>query len=61
MFHVFDPLYLNSVQKDKYGSIFIILHIDIQLEKYHLLKVLSIFQCGYGFFVINQVTICMWV
>ena len=34
---------LNLVQGDKYGSIFILLHVDIQLFQYHLLKIFSFF------------------
>ena len=36
---------LRSVQDDKYRSICIFLHVDIQLEQHHLLKMLSVFHC----------------
>jgi hypothetical protein len=35
---------LSFVQGVKYGSIFILLHTDHQLEQHHLLKMLSFFQ-----------------
>lgn len=34
---------LNSVQSDKYESIFIFTHADIQLDQYHFLKMFSFF------------------
>ena len=36
---------LSFVQGDKYGSICILLHADIQLDQHHLLKMLSFFHC----------------
>ena len=36
---------LSFVQGDKYGSICTFLHADIQLDKDHLLKILSFFHC----------------
>jgi hypothetical protein len=36
---------LSFVHGDKYGSIFIFLHIDCQLDQHHLLKMLSFFHC----------------
>ena len=40
---IFDPLGLEFVQGDKYGSICILLHADIHLEQQHLFKVFSFF------------------
>jgi hypothetical protein len=34
---------LSFVQGDQYGSICIFLHVDCQLNKHHLLKMLSFF------------------
>ena len=43
---------LSFVQCDKYGSIFILQHIDVQLDNHHLLKMLSFFPLyDFGFFV----------
>ena len=39
-------LEMSFVQGDEYGSIWIILHIVIQLDK-HLLKILSFIQCAF--------------
>jgi hypothetical protein len=36
---------LSIVQSDKYKSIVILLHVDIQLDQHHLLNVLSFFYC----------------
>ena len=36
---------LRFVQGDKYGSIFILLHTDSQLDQHHLLQMLSLFHC----------------
>jgi hypothetical protein len=36
---------LSFVQSDKYGSVFIILHVDIQLGHHHLLKMLFFPHC----------------
>jgi hypothetical protein len=36
---------LSIVQDDKYGSIFIFLHVNSQLDQQHLLKMLSFFNC----------------
>jgi hypothetical protein len=36
---------LSFVQGDRYGSICILLHADIQLDHHHLLKMLSFFHC----------------
>jgi hypothetical protein len=35
----------SLVQSGKYGSIFILLHTDSQLDQHHLLKMLSFFHC----------------
>jgi hypothetical protein len=42
---VLDPLGLELCIGEKYGSIFIPLHIDNQLDKHHLLKILPFFLC----------------
>jgi hypothetical protein len=34
-------IYLNFMQGDKYRTIFIFLHTDIQVDKHHLLKIFS--------------------
>jgi hypothetical protein len=50
-------LYLNVIQGDRYGTICILLHTDIQLDQNHLLKMLSFFPlCIFGFLVKNQVS-----
>jgi hypothetical protein len=42
---------LSFVQGDEYGSICILLLIDIQLDQHHLLKMLSFYLLyGFGFF-----------
>ena len=38
-------LNLSFVQGDRYGSICILLHADIQLGQHHLLKILSFLNC----------------
>jgi hypothetical protein len=35
---------LSFVHDEKYGSIFILLHTDSQLDQHHILKMLSFFQ-----------------
>jgi hypothetical protein len=51
-------LHLSFVQGDKYGSIFIFLHTDCQLNDHHLLKMLFFFPLyTLGFFVKDQVSI----
>jgi hypothetical protein len=46
------------VQSDKYGSIFIFLHTDNQLDQHHLLKMLSFFPLYiFVIFVKDQVTV----
>lgn len=47
---------LSFIQGHKYGSILILLHVDIQLVQQHLLKILSFFALyGFGFLIKNQV------
>jgi hypothetical protein len=50
---------LSCVKSDRYGSIFILLHVDIQFDQPQLLKkILSFIQSiFFGFFIINQVCI----
>jgi hypothetical protein len=36
---------MSSVQGDKYGSIFNLLHVDIQVDQHHLSKMLFLFYC----------------
>ena len=52
---------VSFVQGDKYGSIFILLHTDCQLDLHNLLKILSptLYICG--FFVKDEVPIGVWV
>jgi hypothetical protein len=38
-------LYLGFVQANKYGCIFILLHVDIHLDQHHFLKMLFFPQC----------------
>ena len=53
---------LSFIQCDRYRSICILLHADIQLDQYHILKMLSFFSFyGFGFFVKIQVSIGMCV
>jgi hypothetical protein len=40
-----DPTGLELLQGEEYGSIFIFLHTDYQLDQHHLLKMLSFFHC----------------
>jgi hypothetical protein len=55
-----EVLDLSFVQGDKYGSICIHLHSNIQFDQHHLLKILSFFSSAYfGFFIKNQVSICV--
>jgi hypothetical protein len=46
-------LNLSFVHGDKYGSISILLHVHIQLDQHHLLKILSFFPL-YGFGFLNK-------
>ena len=36
---------LSIVQGDKYASVWILVHLAIQFDQHHLLKMLSFFQC----------------
>jgi hypothetical protein len=52
----------SPLQGDKYGSTFIVLHTDCQLDKHHLLKMLSFFHCiFFGLFVKDQVSLSVWL
>jgi hypothetical protein len=52
---------LSFVQSDNYGSIFIFLHTASQLDKHHLLKMLSFFPLYiFGIFVKDQVMVGVW-
>jgi hypothetical protein len=55
------PLKLSFVQADKYGTIWILLHVVVQFVQYHLMKMLSFLACTSGFFIKNQVSIDVWV
>ena len=46
---------------DRYGSICILLHVDIQLCQYHLLKMFSFSMYNFNFFVKTQVFVCVWI
>jgi hypothetical protein len=49
------------VEGDKYGFIFIFLHIDSQLDQHYLLRMLSFFSLYiFGVFVKDQVSVSMW-
>jgi len=48
---------LSFVQDDKHGSICILLHVDLQLNQHHLLKMLFFPLDGFSSFVKDQVTI----
>ena len=53
---------LSFVPGDRYGSIFILLHVDIQLCQYHLLNMLSFFHfIFFRFFVKNQAFVGVWI
>jgi len=53
---------LSFVQGDKNRSICILLHVDLQLNQHHLLKMLSFFLLdGFSSFVKDQVIIGVWV
>jgi hypothetical protein len=56
----FIHLDLSFVQGDRYGSICILLHADIQFDQYLLLKMLS-FLCISNFFIKIQVSIDVWI
>lgn len=44
---VFDPLELSFVQDKKYGSVWILLHIPVQFDQHHLLKMC--FHCVWSY------------
>jgi len=45
---------LSFVQGDKYKSICILLHVDIKLDQYYLLKMLTFYHLySFGFFIKN--------
>ena len=47
---------------DRYGSTCILLHADIQLRQYHLLRMLSFFPLSnFSFFAKNKVFIEVWI
>ena len=46
---------------DKYGSIFILLPVDIQLCQYHLLKMFFFSIAHFGFFNKNYLFIGVWI
>jgi hypothetical protein len=53
---------LSFVQGDKNGFICVLLHADLQLNRHHLLKMLSFFPLdGFSSFVKDHVTIGVWV
>ena len=47
----------SFVQRDRHGSICILLHSDFQLNQHHLLDMLD----GFGIFVKDQMTMGLWV
>ena len=52
----------SSVRGDRYGSIFIFLHVAIQLRQHHLLNMLSFFLLDiFGFFIKDQVFEDVWL
>ena len=59
---VFDPFGLEFMHGDRYGSVFILLQVDIQLFKFHLLNMLSFF---YFILLVSlskiQVFLGMWI
>jgi hypothetical protein len=52
---------LSFVQGDKYGSIFILLHTDSQLNQHHVLKIHFFLLYIFDVFVKTQVTVSVWV
>ena len=53
---------LSFVHDDRHGSIFILLHVDIQLCLHHLLNMLLFFPLDiFCFFVKNQVFVSVWI
>jgi hypothetical protein len=54
-------LELSFLQGDKYGSIFIFLHTDSQLDQHHILKTRSFFPLyNFCFFVKDQMMVSVW-
>ena len=52
---------LSFVHGDRYGSIFILLHVDIQLCQHHLLNMLSFFHLlFFASLSKNQVFVSVW-
>lgn len=51
----------SFVQGDQYGTVRILLHADIQLDRHHLLKMLFPPVCIFCFFIRNQVSIGIWI
>ena len=53
---------LSYIHWDRYGSICILLHVDIQLWQNHLLQMLSFFPLfNFVFFVKNQIFLVVWI
>jgi hypothetical protein len=52
---------LSYVQGDKYGSVCIILHADIQLDQQHLLKMLSLFFVVWFWIFCQKSSVCKYV
>ena len=51
-------LYLNVIQGDRYGTICILLHTDIQLDQNHLLKMLSFFPLYIYWHLCQRSSVC---
>lgn len=51
---------LSFVKYERYVSIFILLHANIQFYQHHLLKILSFPVCFSGFFFKNMLCIYVW-
>lgn len=54
-------LLLNFFQGDKHESIYILLHLAIQLNQHCLLKMFFLQVCISGLFIKNYLSICMWI
>jgi hypothetical protein len=57
---------LSLGKYERYGPFSIFLHVDIQLDQHHLLKMLSFCHCifffpFYGFFINTEVSIPVWL
>jgi hypothetical protein len=61
MLRILIHTYLCFVQGGKYGSICILLHVDNQLERHHLLKILLFPLFDLASFVKTKVSIDVWV